>query len=304
MKKFQDEELVPLQDYSNEVTRYKKVLENNNINGLSYDDICISVKHFETYNINEDILFLKDILILLFIATKTVYSENQFKFEIMGERDKVFVNVRYDSVSDFNLSNIYNWITESNDNIDTKLRVIRELIVRKRSFVSANDDLDTAKSIFNRIIKEETSKYFEQVSALKSDFISMSRDISKSYRTLHTRFLAWASAITIFIYNQILEWDFNSYNIVTAILLSDSERTLFFLSIFTISIIVIWILFNIEMYNSTKEYEQIKKIYSKNLFFDSSDFKNYISVPKINVVYKYVFCSLLTILVIRFIIVI
>ncbi len=299
LKIFKNNQLKKVNDYSQEIELFKIVLSGNNIEGITQkEDLFVSIKHFEDYEHTDKINFVQNIYILLFLANIAVFRENQFSFKIKFDENEVVKKISFEKIEKFDLIKIYDWITTSKENLHTRLKIIREIILRKKSFNLVDSDLESAKSAFNRIIKEETDKYFIQVNMLKDDFFKLSEQKRKSYNSLHLKFLGWISSIGLFIYGQLK--DKSSGNLFHKLFFTINEKTRLFLLIFMIALIIIWSIFMKEMLDNKKEYKNIKEFYTKQLFFEEVDFKNYLEEPKINLCYILMFIFLILCLIIRF----
>lgn len=294
---YENNELKKVEDFSQEVKLFRQVIFENNINGLQKKDLCISVKHFERYKKSKKIEYVQSIYILLFLASISEYAENSFTFKVKIGDKELAEQLSFDEIEDFNLFKFYSWIITSKENLQTRLRIVREIIVRKNSFRLSDEDLYSAKSAFNRIIKEETDNYFAQVNMLKDDFLKLSDRQRKSYQSLHLKFLGWGSSIALFIYGEIK--DKPSGNLWKKLLFSKTEKSCIFIIIFLVSLLTIWILFKKEMNDNEKEYKKIKLFYTKQLFFDRADFSNFIEVPKVSCLYTIIFWILFVVLLIR-----
>ncbi|MFZ4890197.1 MULTISPECIES: hypothetical protein [Bacteria] len=294
---YENNELKKVEDFSQEVKLIRQVIYENNINGLQKKDLCISINHFEIYKNSKKIEFIQSIYILLFLSNITEYAENILTFKVKIGDKELAERVFFDEIEKFNLFKFYSWIITSKENIQTRLRIVREIIIRKSSFKLTDEDLYSAKSAFNRIIKEETDNYFAQVNLLKDDFLKLSERQRKSYESLHLKFLGWGSSIALFMYGEIK--DKPSGNLWQKILFSKTEKSCIFISIFLVSLLTIWILFKKEMNDNDKEYEKIKLFYTKQLFFDENDFSNFIEGPKISCLYNIIFWILFGLLLIR-----
>lgn len=299
LKILKNNHLKEVRDYSQETELYKRVLSENNIEGITQkEDLLVSVRHFEDYKHTDKIKFVQSIYILLFLANITVFKENQFSFKVKFDENEAVKEISFEKIEHFDLVKAYDWITTSKENLHTRLKIIREIILRKKSFNFVDSDLESAKSAFNRIIKEETDKYFVQVNMLKDDFFKLSEQKRKSYNSLHLKFLGWIGSIGIFIYGQLK--DKPSGSLFHKLFFTVSEKTKLFLLIFIIALTIIWSIFMKEMWDNKKEYKNIKEFYTKQLFFEEVDFKNYLEEPRINFWYKLMFVFLLVCLVIRF----
>lgn len=291
------EKVKDAESLSKEVKLFHNIIFENNINGLNKKDLCISINHFENYEKSSKTEFIKNIYILLFIANITEYDDNNFTFKVRIGNKEAKKNISFNKIENLNLFKFYSWITVSSENVQTRLRIIREIIVRKKSFILSDTDLYSAKSSFNRIIKEETDNYFRQVNTLKDDFLKLNERQKESYQSLHLKFLGWGGSIAVFVYGEIK--DRPSGNLWQKILFSKTEKSYIFLIIFLISLLVIWIIFKKEMFDNKKEYEKLKNFYIKQLFFDKDDFSNFIDDFEISKIYTITFRVILIALIIR-----
>lgn len=299
---YQEQSLKPLPDFSKELNLFKKVLEDNNIDGLKKNELRMAINHFSSYTFNDKVKMLKEIYLLLFFATSTRYVNNHFLFTLSIESDRLQLDGVYPSVSSkVELDLAYEWVIESLENISTRLRIVREILIRRGKFVFDGGALENAKSIFNRVIKEQTEKYFEQVNTLKNDFLIISNQETASYLKFNLSVFGWFSALALFIYKQAIDFNFNNGDIITAILFSDSQRTKLFVVMFLIAAIYIWEMFNFEMYLAHKRYVKIKEFYQNQLFFKETDFENYINEPAIKLCYQIGIRFVVAVLVIRLI---
>ena len=251
-------------DYSLENNRYKKIITENNINGINKKDLSISVKHFSLYEEDKKIHSLRNIYILIFISNVTDFIENNFEFKIKSDNKEAVKNINFNELNSLNLLDIYNWIMQNEENLFTRLRIVREIILNKESFELSNTDLESAKSAFNKIIKEETNKYFDQINILKDDFLTLSERKQESYNSLHLKFLGWCSAIAIFI-DDILK-DQPSDNLFNKLFFYSSDKFFIFLIIFIITLVIIWLIFIKEMGDYKKEYKKMRIFTLKNYF--------------------------------------
>lgn len=297
MSIYRNNELIKLDNYSKEVELFNLILMDNNINGLQKKDISVSINHFEIYAESDKIKFIQSLYILLFLSNVTEFRNNTFLFKVRFDDRETVQQVNFDEVVVFTLLDIYFWIICSKENIHTRLKIIREIIIRKQSFKLSEEDLNSAKSAFNRIIREETDKYFTQVNMLKDDFLILSEHKRENYASLHLKFLTWGSSIAIFIYSELK--DSQADNLFQKLLFSKTDKSIVFLTIFIISLIIIWSLFVKEVSESKKEYLKLKKFYTKQLFFEEDVFTNFICFPEIPFHYTLVFISILLALLIR-----
>lgn len=231
------------------------------------------------------------------ISNVTNFNKNTFEFIVKLDDTEVRKKIDFTSIESLDLLKFYDWIMSSEENVFTRLSIVREIIINKNSFVLDDSDLNSAKSAFNRIIKEEIDKYFEQVNILKNDFLLLSERKQESYNSLHLKFLGWCSAIAIFIYDSLK--DQPNEHLFYKIFLLSNEKINLFLSIFIVSLIIIWIIFIKEMNDYSNEHSKIKEFYTKQLFFEDKDFQNYLPEPIIPALYINTFICILIILLIR-----
>jgi hypothetical protein len=297
-KIFKNGKLENLIDYSDEVELYSQVIADNNINGLDRYNLNISIKHFSNYEQSNKLKFIQNIYILLFLSNTTEYKNDNFVFRIKSDEKDVTKSLDFKNIETEDLIIFYEWITSSKENLLTRLRIIREIVLHKGSFGLEDSDLESAKSLFNRIISEETDKYFSQINSLKDDFLKLTERQKDSLSALHLKVLGWASAIALFIYDALK--DQQNEGIIHKLFLSVTEKTKLFLVIFLLAIVFIWIIFINEMREHKNEYKKIKDFYTKQLFFEEKDFKNYLEKPKITHLYKGIFIGIIIVLILRF----
>ncbi|HDV0795574.1 TPA: hypothetical protein RHK09_002930, partial [Enterococcus faecalis] len=174
---------------------------------MQKEKLGISIQHFTNYEQTDKVKFIQSIYILLFLSNITNYKNNIFNFKVRCDDKEFKMDINYCDIKVLNLYDTYLWIIKNEDNIQTRLKIIRELIIRKKSFDLSNRDLCSADSAFNRIIKEETDKYFSQVNLLKDDFLKLSKEKQESYQALHLKFLGWCSAVALYIYDELKSVD-------------------------------------------------------------------------------------------------
>ncbi|GKV65545.1 MULTISPECIES: hypothetical protein [unclassified Sporosarcina] len=295
---YRENEINKLEDYSQEARIFKLVISENNINNISKDDLNMSIKHFMEYEMSKRISFIQYIYILLFLSNSTDYDENHFMFKVNIEDKEIKKEVSFFDDDFCDLENIYLWITKSKENLHTRLNIIRKLIATKNTFHLDEKDLNSAKSCFNRIINDETEKYFEHVNMLKEDFLRLNNQRQKAYQSLHLKFLGWGASIALFLYEEVK--NIRSEDVWNSLLFSSNEKVSLFLIIFISSLIIIWLIFNKEIKENHKEFLEIKQFYLTELFFDESDDKTQkLDVPKISNIYSIIFFTIIVILSIR-----
>lgn len=295
---YKGNEIKKLEKYSQEVDLYKSIISENNINNLRKEELNISIKHFKEYEKSNKMSLIQYIYIMLFISNSTNFDENHFIFKVNIEDKEVKKEVSFNDSVFYNLENIYLWITESKENINTRLNIIRKLIATKNTFDLDQQDLNSAKSCFNRIINDETEKYFEQVNMLKEDFLKLNNQRKKAYQSLHLKFLGWGASIALFIYEEVK--NIPSDDVWRSLIFSSNEKIKLFLIIFISSLIIIWLIFKKEIKENHMEFSKIKQFYLTELFFSKSDDKTLkLDAPKISNMYRIIFYIIIFILTIR-----
>lgn len=295
---FKENKMEKLVDYSQEVKMYDQVISENNINNISKENLTISVKHFTEYKQSKKILFIQYIYILLFLSNSTDYNENDFLFKVNIDDKEVKKEVSFTKEIFSDLVKVYLWVIQSKENLQTRLKIIRKIIVMKNSFDLTEKDLHSAKSSFNRIINDETEKYFEQVNMLKGDFLKLNEQRQRAYQSLHLKFLSWGGSIALFIYGEAK--NLSNDNVWNSLLFSSNEKIKLFLIIFITSLIIIYLIFKKEIRENHNEFSKIKQLYLEKLFFDANDEETLkLDAPKVSKMYRVIFYIVLTILIIR-----
>ncbi|MGH1817673.1 MULTISPECIES: hypothetical protein [Enterococcus] len=301
MKIYRNGQIEKITDLSEEVKKFDEILSTNNINGLEKKDLSISVTHFQDYEQSAKLTFVQNIYILFFLSNITEYSENSFLFKVKNDENEVIYNFDFDDIQSLNLFDIYNWVIQSKENLNTRLKIVREFILKKGSFALVESDLLGIKSAFNRIIKEETEKYFEQVNMLREDFFKINKHRQENLQSLHLKFLGWGSSIALFVYSELQ--GIKSKDLWFSLFCSKSEKVTLFLMIFIMALVIIWVIYVKEFQEMKKEFKKLKKFYIDELFFESKYFDRYIKEPEIPKIYVLIFLILLNILIYRLLII-
>ena len=301
MKIYENGKIEKVLDLSEEVKSYDEILSTNNINGLEKKDLSISVTHFQSYKQSAKLTFVQNIYILFFLSNVTEYSENKFVFKIKNDENEVICNFDFDDIHSLNLFDIYTWVVQSKENLNTRLKIVREFILKKDSFVLVESDLLGIKSAFNRIIKEETEKYFEQVNMLREDFFKINKRRQENLQSLHLKFLGWGSSIALFVYSELQ--GIKSEELWFSFFCSKSEKVSLFLIIFIMALVSIWAIYVKEFQETKKEFKKIKKFYIEELFFESNYFERFIEEPEVPKSYVLIFLILLNLLIYRLLII-
>lgn len=308
-KYYEDDLCYVLDDYSvcflknNDHEIYKNVIANNNIDGITKEELNISIDILEQLNKRNDRII--NIYIMIFLSNKTtfkIFSQNQeFKFCIYDDKLNIAVEEKYtyDEV-EMNLLPFYKWIVSNREfefSYKIKLDIVRKIIADKKTFKLTQSDLLSCESIFGRVVKNEVKEYFDQVNLLKKDFIDLERAINDVKRSLHLKILAWLGSIGVVIFDSIK--DFEGNNMYYIIFNSHSEKVNIILAMLIFSFLVISLAFYIEMKELSKEYKRLEDFYINKLFFKKEDFENYVDYPKINYLYKIVFVIVIVVSSIR-----
>jgi hypothetical protein len=132
---YRNNQLEELNDFSKEVELFNQVITENNINGLYKKDLNISVEHFKKYEESNKIEFVQFLYILLFLSNITDYKDNSFTFKVKIEEKETTEKISFDKIQSYNLVKIYSWIINSKENLQTRLKIIREIIVRKNPLI-------------------------------------------------------------------------------------------------------------------------------------------------------------------------
>lgn len=309
VKNYNDDLFYVNDDYSLERKRYEdsniffNVIQDNNIDGLSRNDLKISIEMLEALKKQSNkISKLINIYIMFFLASKSTFLNQKFNFSVNVDNSNYSTNEQLDTIST-NLLPIYKWIisnSEYKDSYKLKLDIVRKVILEKKSFGLNAQDLLNCKSIFNRVIRKEVELYFEQVKLLKDDFINFERSINDVKRSLHVKILTWLGSIGLVIFDYIK--DYNGNQVYYSLLFSDSEKIQIILIMLLFAFIIIASVFVEEMNSLKKEYDSLKTYYVDEQFFIDEDFKNYIDEPKINSVYIKLFFVVIVCFIVRFLV--
>ncbi|GAB2023074.1 hypothetical protein RyT2_21480 [Pseudolactococcus yaeyamensis] len=295
-----DKRFIEFLSEESENTIFLKQLSENNIENLDKKQLNISVNILNKLVKKPKIKTIQSIYILLFLSTKSKYENKKFTFTIQRGESKSKQVIDLNTILSTNLYIFYDWIVNDEEYpraYETRLEIIRNLIIRNNNFELNEENLKQAKTNFKRIISDKTEKYFIQINKLKDDFLKLSESRNSSYRSLHLKIIGWLSAVSLFIYGEIKEN--HSGNLLSKIIFSHSEKSIIILTMFLMSLIFIWILFVIEMQQNKVEYQKIKKFYSDEILFDDDDFDDYIDKPQINWAYKVLFAITVTLTLLR-----
>lgn len=297
---------------SDEIEKYKSILTNNNINNnlgyLTNDISNISVNLLQGLHKQTDKnKKLRKVYILMMLSEYTEIKGNEFNFRIEQSGGGASISYDFDTcgIEDIEiLDSVYNWIINEKGYENTykeKLEVIRSVLVRNNSLELNSDKnnsiLDSAKSIFQKIIKQETNRYFEEVNQLKNDFLTITERENDIYQSLHLKLLGWFSAVALTIFDKISNYEGN--NIIHKLINSNSEKTRLVLAMLIIALIIIFTLYFLETRKNQDEFLKLKKFYVQSLMFNDNDFQNKVEFPEINQKYLIVAILLTLVLLLR-----
>lgn len=288
------------ENYSEEVEKYKTITKHNIIQlNPTFKNISIKLLS-DLQNQNSKIRFVTMIYILLMLSTNTEYdSSTIFRFSIQREERIVSKDVNFGEVDDTEydlLISIYNWILFEEGSVyayKQKLEIIREQLLRL-DYQLSNQILSSAKSIFQRVIQQETDKYFEEVGNLKDDFFKLIGRENDLYQSLHVKILGWLSALGILIFNEVK--DYSGHDLYIDLFFKNSSKVIILLVLLMIAIASIMITYIIEITALKKEYNKIRQFYTEWLTFDKADFDSRISAPAVDWRYIVLFGILLSVL--------
>ncbi len=283
--------------------KYVKTLENNILDGFKRK-ITVSPNVLnEILNDSPKSRIFLDILILMFIANKSVYDAETIESEFKAEDKSYKIKLDINSTSPLLLYPIYSWIindTEYESSIDVKLQIARQVIAIKNDITKVDEILEDCNLCFKRIVSRKTNDYFEQINKLKDDFLIMSRNEGNALRTLNLTFFAWLGYIGVELFNIIKKYDGD--NILEYLLFSKGAKKGIVILLFTLALCFIFLAYYIEINGLKKTYRVVKETYEKRILFESSEdkkFDNLIEKPRIGVLQLIVFIALIFILLTR-----
>ena len=294
-------------DVKDEIKKYNNVIKSNIIN-RDIKNFSVNLLR-KVENPSEKILHLNRIFILLFLSTNTEIKilENGFTFDFRIIEDRISISEKYSfsevKTNDIDLLNrAYDWVINDTGYYNTykqRLDIVRSIIVKSGTFRINEDIINKAESIFKRIISQETDKYFEEVSNLKNDFLKITERENDIYQSLHTKLIAWFSALALLIFDKIKNYSGN--DIFYKLLMSDSQKTELLLIMLIFALVFILIIYILEMRKNQDEYTKLKLFYTKSLMFDGKDFEAKVEFPKIDDRYITIIVGILCILGLRII---
>ncbi|MBJ8350195.1 hypothetical protein [Streptococcus zalophi] len=275
--------------------------ENNIVNKILAKNNIISKHQIKKFSIlllkkinvqTNKIKKLRKIFFLILIANKTEVSGDGESISFHFYQDGISFKKKYElkemDIDDIDaIDQIYDWILEDSykNSYIQKIDIIRNLVLRNKpnDLLFEKTFLSASISVFQRIVKNETSKYFEQVNRLKDDFLIISKYENDIYQSLHLKILGWLSALGLTIFNQLNSYDGN--NIFERLILSNSQKTKMILLMLLIGLLYIMIVYISEVRRSKVEYRRLKKFYTENFMFLAEDFDNKVSFPRFKLFY-------------------
>ncbi len=274
--------------YKRESEIYKQIISENNIDGIERKKLNISINILSQTNKNGDKeqKYVETIYILIFLAHKTMRIGNEFNFYFNSEHRNFQIDLNFTKKVEYDLFNMYEWIVKENDyqeSFKIKLDIVREIIFRKQSIKESESILTEAKSVFKRIISQETKEYFEQANQLRRDFLTLSSDQNKANRTLHISLFGWLGYIGLTILDFIKEYE--GQYLINSIVFLYSEKVIIIILLLIGTLIVIMSAYVKEVYDNKKTYKELRVMYIEKFNFTEQDFDKYMKEPKVNKVY-------------------
>ncbi|HEM5491435.1 TPA: hypothetical protein U1617_002027 [Streptococcus suis] len=291
-------------DYREEVEKYKAITKQNNIVRLSPEINNISVRLLSScQNDNSKVRLVTMIYILIMLSTNIDYdSESIFTFRVQRDERVVVKTLDFREAADKDyelLLSIYNWILFEEGSeyaYKQKLEIVREQLLRF-NYQLSDQILFSAKSIFQRVIRQETDKYFEEIGNLKNDFFKLISRENDLYRSLHLKIIGWLSAIGILIFEEVK--DYSGQNLLYDLFFKASSKISILIFLLIIALVSIMATYFIEIADLKKEHNETRQFYTEGLMFDERDFDERVSAPIVDCKYISAFVVLLLILLLR-----
>ncbi|MCL2560096.1 MAG: hypothetical protein FWE07_06375 [Turicibacter sp.] len=292
-------------DVADEVAIYEAVLAANNLDmKVEKSKLRVSVNVFELLRRTERVKWVQNIYVLLFLANSSAYEKGNFIFSVRSEKSEEPFELRLSFMEPegLRLYPLYDWVV--NDELDTnayqtKLKVVREVVAKVKSFSDVEGLLEKSKSAFNRIISDKTENYFEQVNRLKDDFLTISNSMARSYKAVHTQMIGWLAAVAIYVYSEVSQTDDQNDLWVRLFCASSSERAQVVLAMLLLALGVIIAIFCRNIYQNKQEYRQLKKFYTDTLYFTDENFEGYIKAPRVEWPYRVLLGVLVVLVLVR-----
>ncbi|HFI0326591.1 TPA: hypothetical protein ACGO3U_001397 [Streptococcus suis] len=301
---FSADNKIQLENYREEVEKYKAITNQNNIVHLDPEINNISVRLLSScQNDNSKVRLVTMIYILIMLSTNIDYdSESIFTFRVQRDERVVVKTLDFREAADKDyelLLSIYNWILFEEGSeyaYKQKLEIVREQLLRF-NYQLSDQILFSAKSIFQRVIRQETDKYFEEIGNLKNDFFKLISRENDLYRSLHLKIIGWLSAIGVLIFEEVK--DYSGQNLLYDLFFKASSKISILIFLLIIALVSIMATYFIEIADLKKEHNETRQFYTEGLMFDERDFDERVSAPKVNCKYIFAFGILLLILLLR-----
>lgn len=284
---------------------YEEILEDNIIDGnIRKFPLSVNVLNEVFTDKCPKSELITDFFILAALSTKIAYYAEEIAAEFRTD-DKIY---RIDfSINDepLHLYSIYDWIINSNeykDSYKVKLQIVRQVIASKRNIKNTDEILEDSKLAYKRIISRKTDDYFVEISKLKDDFLTLSKNANNALRTLNLTFFAWLGSMGVQLLNIITDFDGN--DIISYLLFSRGAKKGIVIAMYIVALIFILIAYISEIKSLQKEYYVVKNIYKDKILFEEesdvdSKFELIINKPELGKLQMRTFEVILFILVIR-----
>lgn len=282
---FESEVSISKLEFQRESTIIKEILKENRINA-SFNKENYSIELLKQIKQTEKVKYVRKLLILMLFSNSTELKDNKLTFTISENNrllEKVFDFNELDISDIETLDIIYSWFIEGEGNTKTynqKLNIIRSIIARNGNIEFKSTFLDSARSIYQRIINQETDKYFEEVRQLKSDFLTITERENSIYQSLHLKLMGWLTALGVMIFDKIKDYEGN--NVLQRVFESQSQKTVLIILLLVAALLYIALVYCIEIRKIQEEYFKLKKFYIESLMFDDNDFETKVNYPRIN----------------------
>lgn len=272
-------------EFQRESAIIKEILKENRINANCNKD-NFSIELLKQIKQTDKVKYVRKLLILMLFSNATELKDNKLRFTISENNkliEKVFDFNLVDIIDIETLDSIYSWFIGGEGNTRTytqKLYVIRSIIARQGNIEFKTTFLDSARSIYQRIINKETDKYFEEVRQLKSDFLTIAERENSTYQSLHLKLMGWLTTLGLVIFDKIKDYEGN--NVLQRLFESQSQKTILVLLLLVAALIYIAIVYCLEIRKIQEEYFKLKKFYIMSLMFDDNDFEAKVNYPRIS----------------------
>lgn len=242
--------------------------------------------------------YLEELFSLIYIADKTTFKDNTFKFIISGSDDKkVSKKVewgKWDELQSTNYYNIYRWENKrKNINKSISLNIVRNYFLNKGNIELDINSEETLNTLLNIVIKGDIEIYYEQKNKLKEEVFSIEKMISESKRDILKNLLALIISIGIGFYGIIFDKENFSF-------LTKNIPLMWMFRFMIVAVAYFGFTYFLNIYEVRKFYDNTQRIYTHHLLFDKDDFDSMIKKPdyisKDNLLYLFILCFFLILL--------